>query len=826
MIKNAIVSILLIYLSAVSGVRVSAQDNQSITLQGRIYNSTTNKPVAAGTILILELKKLTNTDQNGVYRIDIPRPGTYTIFVKSEGLKPYKSRIVIGKNTTRNISLDPLSFKGSGLIITGRRDLQTVSRHTMSREQIKQIPSTFGDSMNALAALPGVVRAGGDLFGPIILRGGQQRGIRYLVDDIPIYSPMHYGGLHSVINSNLIHEIDLYSSAFPAEIGSATAGVISINTTDDVKKFGGYTDISIISATALIQTSLIKKEGDGIAIGSPLDTPPRDQKTAGYIIASGRSGYIDLIVLPLIQLITGQKIGIVPKYWDYQFKAKYFFNSSNSLTLFCMGSSDYLKFTRKNQFGNGSDPLLTGLQAKTDQQTHGQGLYYTYQPSEKFRNRLTFFSSLKQNYISVNFPMTGVSAALQGVYIDTRPYIFGATDKFKIVAVKNILEIRGGFEYTLYYFTARGKSFDTASRGFSSDISQDQYYPLLLNENIFNHGFGGYIETKINYGGLTIMPGFRTDYLKRSGEITWDPRFLISYEFETGTSISAAGGKYSNYFQTNPANFDSSPQLAKLGKSVKSEWAIHRVIGIEQSVKLFKIKAEGFYNEFFDLAQRYLHIGPDARVRQTMSSGKILAYGAELLLKLDKRDDVDGFFGWISYTYTRSRSRSGLPPYPNIYGIPYNKVADPWGHQWLNYGFEQNHSLKVILGYVLRKHTLTGKFQLYSSMPYTPIEWGQEDMAYAANNPGQHRYYPVFGRPNSRHFPINHRLDLRYSNTTTYSWGYVSWYIEVINVYNYRPIVTERWDYRFPYFGSKNPQRKSFTDQVAFIPNFGVEVKF
>jgi hypothetical protein len=817
------------------------QKNEGILLHGIVYDALARKPVQSGMVLIIDLKNKVLLDNAGSYRIFVPKPGLYTIAVKTDGYKIYKAAVVIDKETIKNIPLEPLSARDSGITITGKRDLQTVSRHTLTLKQIKEVPATFGDSINAITALPGVIRTGGDLFGPIVIRGGDHHGVKYLIDDIPIYSPLHYGGLHSVINSNLMDEIDLYSSAFPTEYGSATSSIISISTIDDVKQFGGYTDLSLLSASALAQTCIIKNDGgSGISLGSPSGYQKKDQNNAGYIIASGRVSYLDLIVLPLISRLFREVISVMPNYWDYQFKAKYFFNSAHSLTLFCLGSKDYIRLSYNNYKYDGSDPLLIGLKAKTDQMTHGQGIYYTYQPSEKFRNRLTFYSSLRENSVAVTFPAPGVALALHDIKLASRPYIFGFLDKFKIVALKKYLELRGGMEYTIYYFTAKGQRPQMTGRDLTNDITSNAYTPIVIDENILNHGLGGYFETKFTYEGLTILPGFRSDYLRRSNTATWDPRGLISYEFPTNTIISLAGGKYSYFFQINPNNFDASPQYAKIGKEAPPEWAIHRVAGLEQKINLFKIKAEGYWNDFYNLAQQYVHIGPDGHLRQTMSTGRIRAYGGEIMLQKDRREGEDGVFGWVSYAYTRSRFRSGLPNYPGIYGIMFdssghyttdlnkvflNNVGDLWGKQWRNYSFEQNHSFKLILGYGYNKHTFTGKFMLYTSNPYTPIVFSEEDTEYHKTNPTR-RFVPVYGRPNSRHFPINHRLDFRYSNTTTYSWGYLTWYIEVINLYNNRPIVMEKWDYRFPYLGSKNPKRSSVSNTIAFLPNFGVEVKF
>jgi hypothetical protein len=82
--------------------------------------------------------------------------------------------------------------------------------------------------------------------------------------------------------------------------------------------------------------------------------------------------------------------------------------------------------------------------------------------------------------------------------------------------------------------------------------------------------------------------------------------------------------------------------------------------------------------------------------------------------------------------------------------------------------------------------------------------------------------------PNSAHYPVRHRLDLRYSYTGRYSLGNVTWYIELMNVYMNK-VHEEKWKFNKPYLGKgKNPpDTKAADDEGSWIiPNFGVEIKF
>ena len=60
-----------------------------------------------------------------------------------------------------------------------------------------------------------------------------------------------------------------------------------------------------------------------------------------------------------------------------------------------------------------------------------------------------------------------------------------------------------------------------------------------------------------------------------------------------------------------------------------------------------------------------------------------------------------------------------------------------------------------------------------------------------------------------------------------FSWGYISFYIEVINVYNYVPENDQKFDFRKPY-GPDNPRIVKPEDGMflGIMPNFGIEAKF
>jgi hypothetical protein len=170
-------------------------------------------------------------------------------------------------------------------------------------------------------------------------------------------------------------------------------------------------------------------------------------------------------------------------------------------------------------------------------------------------------------------------------------------------------------------------------------------------------------------------------------------------------------------------------------------------------------------------------------------------------------DESDqGLFGWVSYTYSKTKYKSGME-------------TDKYGSEWITSNYEQPHVVKLVSGYTFNNHTISAKFQMNSTSPYTPIVDSYHDENYTAGT----RYQPLYGKTNTERLSPTHQLDIRYSYKTNYKWGYVNWYVELINADNYH---SERYiyDYRNPY-SAGNPVIEKSTG-LAFLPNFGVEAKF
>ncbi|MDH5719181.1 MAG: TonB-dependent receptor [Spirochaetia bacterium] len=798
-----------IYIIFILSVKlVSAQeDNLNITLSGHVYNSADKKPLDFTTIAIPELKIKTRTNANGYYSLKIPKAGFYTIFVSSPGLKLLKTEIQIETDTSKDFFLGLAKLKAETLEIKAEREIQKISRYTMTSQEIKDVPGSFGDSISALSALPGVIRTSG-FFGPLVIRGAPASYNRYFIDDIPVYEPQHFMGLHSIISSDLMSEVDLYASANPSEFSQAAGAVIDINTIDNVKDLSGNSEVSLISSNLLIKAPFGAHE--------EIISDSKNQKNIGYWILSGRYSYYEIFLPPIIEYLTGQDIKQFPKYWDYQAKGKYYLTPKHSVTAFLFGFQDKMAFAfdmseeeKKEASENGMDPLFGGFSMQNDVGSNAQSLRFNYRESAKFENTLVFYSVLNQSLIKVDIEGEGINEAFQGISINSNPFIFGIKNKLKYEYLKDLFLLDSSqlsfiSEINYYKFNAYGKSLiEKAYQPGPTDWTQDLWEEVYIDQKGYNLVYSASVENKFLAGGLKFIPAVRADFLKRTKKTTIDPRGAISYEFDSQTTIAAAAGYYSSFLQINPYYFNQMPDISEM--DIIPERSIHRSFSIEQKFNLYSLQVEGYYNNFYDLMEDDPHFNDADELVLTRSAGKRKNYGFEILFKKDKEENTSDFYGWLSYTYAQAKHKSGLE-------------SDIYGDQYLPFTYEQEHSFKMVAGYSHKNHTIEGKFQLYSSFPYTPIVGSLEIPA------DSDRHTPIYGDKFSKRMPISHRLDLRYSKKTSYEWGFIKWYVEAINVYSFSPLHRD-WDYNEPYQQGVNPEFKK-SEGLSFIPTFGVEARF
>ncbi len=771
-------------------------------INGTIVNSETGQAPELGNIAIPEIQKKVPVGNDGSFAVSLPQ-GTYTFVINSPGMKTLTDKIEVNGDLTRNYRLEPATIRTGGLTIEGERDVQKVSRYTMAREELKSVPATFGDALGAVSTMAGIEREGIDY---LAIRGMGSDNHRYYIDGIPVLKPQHYTGYHSIINNEMIREMDIFSSAFPVNYGSPIGAVIRFNTVDEVREKTIYTDIGLLSLNATAMAPIrVQKNGE--------------TKNAGYWIVAGRYGYISLFAPTLVKALTGDILDAEISYYDYQVKGKYYLNKDHSLTLLFFGGEDdvFFQYNPDNklaieQINDGVDPFVLGATVDYQRQFHTQALAHTFMPSTLLKNKVQFYSSLNEirNYQNVEAPEAADWAKDQ--LVSASPNVLGVKDDFHFQSSSGIYGLSAGVELADYFFSASGKSYvakKPPSHSGNADLSDPDLFGIVhVDQDGRNMALGGYLDNQLQLGGWKAGLGIRTDYLVEQDQQVFDPRGKLSYTFSDRgeTTVAVAGGKYSSFFQTNYYYFERNPEIFEL--PLKPEEALHRSVSFERRIKsLYGVRIEGYYNTFQNMVE---FVGSPDLVADNL--GERVAYGIEATLKKDRITGRRDVYGWINYTYAESQHKSNNPNYIE-------------GSKWIPGKFDRRHSLKAVAGYLWGDNELGCRFLYRSSYPSTPIIGDNGGTGYQFDGQSLVRYAPQYGELNSQFPEPRHQLDLRYSRKSNHSWGHLRWYVEILNIYNFRPDDTANWAYNKPYQAGQNPAIGGGSG-IALLPNFGVEARF
>src|SRR5262249_8319906 len=142
----------------------------------------------------------------------------------------------------------------------------------------------------------------------------------------------------------------------------------------------------------------------------------------------------------------------------------------------------------------------------------------------------------------------------------------------------------------------------------------------------------------------------------------------------------------------------------------------------------------GFYKRLIDLAAR--NEDPSPPIAQSLTQDEIgRAYGGQVLLR---QELVRGFFGWVTYSLSRSERK------------------DHPATDWRVFDYDQTQVFSVLASYQLGRGWDAGaRFRYTTGFPRTPV------IGAYANVPSLQSSDPIFGEHNSIRIPSFYQLDAR-----------------------------------------------------------------
>lgn len=209
------------------------------------------------------------------------------------------------------------------------RGLRAESGRTasLSRAEVRQVPGTFGDPFRAVEIMPGVtpIVSGLPYF---FIRGAPPGNVGYFLDGLRVPVLFHVGAGPSVVHPALVKQVDLYPGGYPARFGRFAGGIVSGEMLDPLERPHGEMNLRLFDVGAFAETPFASGKGS-VALGG------RYSYTGALFSVFSPSTILD--------------------YWDYQARATYDLTPNDRVSVFAMGSYDFLG--QKLEGGVEGEPL-------------------------------------------------------------------------------------------------------------------------------------------------------------------------------------------------------------------------------------------------------------------------------------------------------------------------------------------------------------------------------------------------------------------------------------------------------------------------------------
>lgn len=204
-------------------------------LVGEIKSAVTDAPIASALVTVRDSQQQTReavTGSDGRWSLAELPAGPIHIHVSGPGLLPAESneQLVGGQELSVRLRLVPSSpvpqaEAGAVVEVKGVRPAREVTQRTLTRDEIRHSAGTQGDALLSIQNLPGIARPP-PFSGALVVRGSAPDDTRLLVDGTEVPLAYHFGGLSSVVPTELLEQIDFYPGNFGSRYGRAMGGIV------------------------------------------------------------------------------------------------------------------------------------------------------------------------------------------------------------------------------------------------------------------------------------------------------------------------------------------------------------------------------------------------------------------------------------------------------------------------------------------------------------------------------------------------------------------------------------------------------------------------
>lgn len=634
------------------------------------------------------------------------------------------------------------------------------TRVRLRGRELTMVPGTFGEPLRVVATLPGVARSPFGL-GFFLVRGAAFQNTGFMVDGFQVPLLYHLGAGPAIISSRLVDQLDFYPGGYPVSFGRFNAGIISLRTAPPpADRFQLELEVDLLRASGLVIVPIGDQDGAGNHRGS--------------VAAAFRRSYFDLF-LPLIT----DDISIA--YTDYQLRFDYRLTQRMRLSVFFFGSRDELSLRQATGAG-----ATVGSQASS--------LYYHFDQAivtleHKLSRPLTLRwsgtigpSGVEAGQASTGDPSlrSDVSALRLGQRLEA------------IYAPSELAQTTFGFEESVFIYNVKGSIPSFAELpGIPAPEFVGESLPF--EDRLSELAMAPYLEQVVRPWRFEITGGLRAEYFRYGDteQWVWDPRSVVRFKLTERWKLKAATGLF--------AQPPLPPQLARQAANpeLKPNRSWQSSVGTELMLPYsLEIDSTLFYSKMWQLTRATSEVRVDENGETYRpfftDDGEGRAYGFELLLRRRLAEGQDGFFGWLSYTLSRSERFLS-------------------GGDTVVFAFDQTHVLNFAASYAIDGWTFGARFILATGRPVNDIlDPEGDDAVYDADEDD----FDPDSRGRSIRLPAFHQLDVRIDRAWRIGPVQGSVFLDIMNVYNAQNSEGYQYNYDFTQRG-KLPG-------IPFLPTIGV----
>ena len=178
--------------------------NQLSTIRGYVRNAESGEVLINAQVYDAISGHGVLTNNYGFYSLSL-KPGPVQLIAAEASYKKCISNFFLGKDTSISFQLPFFALNEVKIVADEARKIQEETQMSSTRipvEQIRQMPALLGevDVVKVVQMLPGV-QSGMEGGSGLYVRGGSPDQNLVLLDDVPLYTIGHLGGLFSVFNA-------------------------------------------------------------------------------------------------------------------------------------------------------------------------------------------------------------------------------------------------------------------------------------------------------------------------------------------------------------------------------------------------------------------------------------------------------------------------------------------------------------------------------------------------------------------------------------------------------------------------------------------------